>query len=284
MTAAYQEAAHAWGSLGWSVVPLPAGGKTYPEAGYTGIRGVDASDEQMQYWVSRQPASNALLRLPDGFVGLDVDDYADKGGGGTWEAHRQAYGELPPTWMVTNRDDGVSGTRLYRTGFDGLYRAELHGGGVDVIHRRHRYVVLPPSLHPSGRRYRLVPPHSLPPSAVPAPHDLPMLPASWEQSLTRPVRRRSKVAAVLDRPPRPSTPAVEPQELQLAALAAELIRSGRAKPIRDAARVTLPELSLILGLSPVRTRHLESGRVRAPRKSLLSRYGAFLQLHSRPVR
>ena len=284
MTDAYAEAAHAWGSMGWSVVPLPAGKKWPPEPGYTGIQGADASAEQMQIWLRCQPASNALLRLPDGFVGLDVDDYAGKGGGGTWAAHKMAYGEPPPTWMVTNRDDGVSGTRLYRTGFSGPYRAELHGGGVDVIHRTHRYVILPPSLHPSGRRYRLVAPHGLPASAVPAPHDLPMLPASWEQSLTRPIRRRSKVAAVLDRPPRPAAPAVEPQELQLAALAAELIRSGRAKPIRDAAEVTLLELSRILGLSAVRTRHLESGRVRAPRMSLLSRYGAFLQLHSRPVR
>lgn len=230
-----------------------------------------------------QPDGNAALRLPAGFIGLDVDDYAGKGGGATWQAHLTCYGPLPKTWTIVNREDGVSGTRLYWADTPGPLRAELAGGGVDVIRRGHRYVVLPPSLHPDGRTYRLVDSTWQPTNVVPAPADIPLLPESWRAALRRPRRRKSGG----DVPPAPVvTESGEPvhRDERLVDLARKCIRDGRAKPIRDAAGVSLDDLAARLRLTRTRASHLELGRLRRPPPRVLEEYGRFLSEHVSPVR
>lgn len=281
----YAEASALWVPKGWPVLPLPRGQKCPPPDGFTGEPGLDPTASQIEYWTKSRPYDNAALRLPEGVLGLDVDDYAGKAGAATWRDHSALYGALPETWTVVNRADGVSGTRLYRTTYAGPFRACLAGGGVDVIHRGHRYVTAPPSLHPDGRVYVLHDPSGRVTTAVPAVEDVPMLPTSWHEALSPGRKRRGaarkqspKVIGSACSPPH------EPLDQALVELATDSIRSGLAKPVRDAAGVRLEELAARLRLSTSRARHLESGRLRQVRPRLLEQYGRFLREHMYLVR
>ena len=92
-----------------------------------------------------------------------------------WDALLGQFDPLPPSPRATSRDDGISGIRLYRvpSGWKGagiLPAApvceghplpdgrEARPGNLvspgEVIQHHHRYMVAPPSVHPSGRPYR----------------------------------------------------------------------------------------------------------------------------------
>ena len=136
----FAEAAEAWTAAGWSgVLPLPVSRKESPPAGFTGACGLEPDPSQIRAWVTENAYRNAALRLPCGVIGLDVDTYGDKRGDRTLARHVQAHGPLQPTWTIVNRQDGRSGTRLYRCAFEGPFRSSLDGGDVDLIHRGYRY-------------------------------------------------------------------------------------------------------------------------------------------------
>ncbi len=145
--------------LGWlGVLPVPLGQKSPPPEGFTGRDGRDPSDDDIVIWVRNRPCANVAIRYPDGVVGLDVDDYGGKPAARTLTEHEDRLGTRPSTWTVTSRHDGLSGTRLYQVEPGRQWLGEHQGGGVDVIQRWHRYSVVPPSLHPEGRFYRLLDP------------------------------------------------------------------------------------------------------------------------------
>lgn len=269
-----------WTAAGWRcVLPLPYGQKERPPAGYTGAEGRDEpSLGQRAAWRAQFPQGNSALRLPADVIGLDVDGYNGKRGHQTLARHIQTYGPLPDTWTVINRQEG-SGTRLFRTHCRGPYRSSLDGGDVDLIHRGHRYQVLPGSLHPQGRLYALYDPQGLLTDQVPGPDDLPWLPAAWEPSLLAAPKARGQVR--LQRPARVTPPS--PQDLadELSAeIARSAIASRYAATYRMAAGVSLDELAAELRLSVPRAKNLERGQLRQLRqlrRSLLTRYGRLLQ-------
>jgi hypothetical protein len=188
MTGPYAEAAWAYWAAGWrGVLPLPAGAKWPPPGGYTGWAGVEPSGADVQAWIDGpEGRGNIALRLPRGVYGLDVDAYNGKRGGEALAAAEQRLGALPPTWILTSRDDGVSGIRLYRAELPPgrRWRDEPagHGVGIEAIHYGHRYAVAWPSTHPdTGAVYRFV---GL--DGVPRPDELPELPAAWVEALSEP--------------------------------------------------------------------------------------------------
>lgn len=269
----YEQALDAWGAAGWpSVLPLPPGQKRPPPDGFTGAAGRDPTAEELARWRREQPYGNAALRLPLGVVGLDVDDYDGKHGGRTLAEHERHFGSLPPTWTITSRSDGVSGTRLYRALIDGDVRSELEGSDVDIICWRLRYAVIPPSLHPEGRGYQLFGPGGSATDRVPRPKDLPDLPAAWLPALLKPRRRKSARAGRT----RHFTAAEGVYDEQMVDLARTSIRSGASKTMRDEAGLKLEDLAQALGLSTQRARHLELGELRKPGRGLLERYGTWL--------
>lgn len=184
----YSQAASKYRALGWSdVLPLPAGQKSHPPAGFTGKRfaHISPTDEQIQVWVSQRPGGNVALRMPANVLGVDVDAYGDKTGAESFSAAQAKMGPLPDTWRVTSRDDGISGIRFYRVP-EGLAWPNQVGPGIETIHRGHRYAVVWPSLHPEGRPYRWIGPDNMPMIGPgPSPKDLPELPAAWVIGLTR---------------------------------------------------------------------------------------------------
>lgn len=177
---------------------------------------------------------------------------------------------------MTSRSDGKSGIRLFRCDLPGPFRASLDGGDVDVIHHGHRYVVLPPSLHPEGRTYALFGPDGQRVTKPPTLLDLPLLPVSWHEPLYRepPRRHPSRRTARPEPAARPAR--TEAQERQLL-LARSVLDANQGKRYRDDAGVRIEDLALELGVNRARASHLEMGHLRSPSNALLIRYGAILE-------
>jgi hypothetical protein len=180
----YVEAALALWQAGWvGVLPLPERSKTPPPEGFTGAGGVYPSRADVQSWVDDgRPGANVAIRLPGTVIGIDVDAYANKLGGTTHKLAVEKYGPLPPTWRSTSREQSVSGIYLY-TVPDGLAWPGELGRDVEIIQHRHRYMVAPPSVHPSGARYRWIRPDGATSLTPPRPAELAALPGAWVEAL-----------------------------------------------------------------------------------------------------
>lgn len=171
---------------GWTCLPLPAGKKTPPPKGYTGAGTPDMTLQEVELTLA--DGGNLGLRMPEGVIGIDCDDYDDKGGAATlmmMEVGIAGFGEslgvLPDSPRLTSRNDAYSGIRFYRVpaGVD----LRDPGPGVETIRRSWRYAVAAPSMHPdTGNRYRWVAPDGTE-VEPPAVTDLPELPAAWVEHL-----------------------------------------------------------------------------------------------------
>lgn len=178
----YASAARACFRAGYSPLPLPPGQKWPPPKGWTGAGAPMADLNQVRRWARSDPAGNIALRLPDDVIGIDLDLYPDPSKDhpavermAAWDAVLGQLGPMPESPRATSRDDGISGIRLYRvpSGWKGAGilpaapvceghplpggREARPGDPVspgEVIQHHHRYMVAPPSVHPSGRRYR----------------------------------------------------------------------------------------------------------------------------------
>jgi hypothetical protein len=179
------EAERLW-DAGWrGVLPLPPRAKKSPPDGYTGWSGRDPSYPDLLTWVEDQGEGNIALHLPPGVVGIDIDNYGDKRGAEMLAQAEALWGPLPPTWKTTSRDDGVSGIRLFRCPV-GLRWPGTFGSGTETIHSGHRYVVAPPSIHPTTEKaYRWFGPDGVVSMAPPLIADLPKLPTRWVVGLTQ---------------------------------------------------------------------------------------------------
>jgi len=191
-TSSYAETAWQYRGAGWvGVVPLPPSRKGPPPRGYTGWAGVDPSGPDVQAWVDGpEGAGNIGLRLPEGVYGLDVDAYGEKEGAAALAELLERFGELPETWVITSRDDSVSGIRLFRAELPigRRWRDEPagHGRGIEAIHYGHRYAVTWPSVHPdTGAKYVVrssVDWHIY--DEPPRLDELPPMPAAWVEGLS----------------------------------------------------------------------------------------------------
>src|SRR3954454_24154397 len=177
--------AAAYRAAGWlSTLPLPAGQKFPPPSGFTGEDGRWPTDEDIAAWSDRFGAAfNLAVRLPKHIVGIDVDAYDDKPGAATLADAEARWGALPPTYVSSAREDGISGIRLYRIS-TGLEWPNEVGPGIETVRFGHRYVVASPSINPkTGTVYRWTAPDG---SAVAVPDlaKVPDLPDAWISGLT----------------------------------------------------------------------------------------------------
>lgn len=162
MSEPYRQLAWDFRRLGWAgVIPvgLAPAEKSPPPAGYTGWAGIDPSGADVQAWVDGpEGGRNIAFHPQDGVIGIDVDCYDGKdGAAGLAELAAKAGEPLPDTLVTTARDDGVSGIRWYRAklapGQTWLDQPAGRGRGVEMVHRGHRYGVMPGSVHPNGGLY-----------------------------------------------------------------------------------------------------------------------------------
>lgn len=179
--------AEAYAGRGWlDVFGLPAGQKSPPPVGLTG--GVGLWTEEQRAALTFAPGCNYGLRAPAGVIAIDVDDYAKgstvKSGARTVAELEAKLGPLPPTWRTSARGaDNPSGQRWFRVPAINHYESSA-GRDVEVIHRGHRYAVIPPSVHPEGGRYSWISADGGLAEEVPLPTRLPELPAKWVDYLT----------------------------------------------------------------------------------------------------
>jgi hypothetical protein len=181
-TRLYASAARVYLAAGYSPLPLPLGQKWPPPKGWTGAAAPMVGLEQVYCWIRSDPDGNIALRLPEDVIGIDLDLYPDPSKDhpaierlAAWDALVGSLGPLPESPRATSRNDGASGIRLSRVpagwraagilpaapvcrGHPLLDGREARAGDLvspgEVIQHHHRYLVAPPSVHPSGRRYR----------------------------------------------------------------------------------------------------------------------------------
>lgn len=167
---------HAKGWLG--TLPLPHRKKKSPPSDYTGYEGGYPSYADLHTWADEGPRNICQRMRPD-VIGIDVDAYGGKDGALTLSRLVQAFGALPPTYMSTSRDDGISGIRYYRVPAGTKLMGSLPG--IEFIQKHHRYAVVWPSVHPdTGQTYQWVNESTGEVGcAIPSVDDLPMLPRLW---------------------------------------------------------------------------------------------------------
>lgn len=189
-TSPYAEAFDAYWKAGWrGVLPLPFKSKTWPPTGYTGYDYTEPSYADCATW-AEDGQRNIALHLPKGVIGIDVDDYGDKGGGQTLQALVEECGALPATWMSSSRGDGISGIRLFRVPEDARLITLLTG--IEMIQYFHRYVVCWPSVHPEGGTYQWVNEATGEGGDIPVFDQIPALPDRWLVKLLDTKERAAK--------------------------------------------------------------------------------------------
>lgn len=193
MTGPYASSAMDYWKAGWTNA-IPVQGKSLPIGGYTGREGKQVGWSEIAQWTAGDLGSrNVGLRMKLNALAIDVDDYGDKDGGSTMAGAEARLGPLPATWTSTSRGPGQParihffripvGTVLPQ-GVEKRFNKEF-GQSVDLIHHRHRYTVVAPSVHPdTGNRYAWYAPGGELSHEVPAFSALPELPAAWLDFLT----------------------------------------------------------------------------------------------------
>lgn len=177
---------------GWPcVLPVPPETKTPPPTGYTGAEGRDTDVMTLVQWAGTHAGYSVALRMPDGVIGIDVDQYAkgevQKRGAETLAHFIARWGPLPPTWTSTAREpDGPSRIHFFRVPPQ-RYATKLDTGttsDIEIIQRHHRYAVVWPSVHhEAGSIYRWYAPDGTPMDGPPSPAWLPELPPAWVAGL-----------------------------------------------------------------------------------------------------
>ncbi len=140
-----------YGARGWLVLPCKPGGKTPLTA--HGLKDATSDAEQIRQWWARWPDANIGIATGtgSGLVAVDVDG---KDGEETLELVEGVHGELPETVKAITGGDGWH--YLYaHPGVEMRNTAGRLGTGIDT-RGDGGYIIVPPSVHPSGRRYEWV--------------------------------------------------------------------------------------------------------------------------------
>ena len=136
------EAALGHAGMGLSVLPLRERGKS--PITLQGVKDAATDPEQIRRWWSRWPEANIGLAVPPGYLVLDLDDPEALG------RLRARDLSLPTTATATT---GRGQHFWYATGGVEVRNRVALLPGIDV-RAPGGYVVAPPSIHPSGARYR----------------------------------------------------------------------------------------------------------------------------------
>jgi len=216
----YGRAARLYWRAGFTCpLPLPAGRKDPVPKGYTGHDGALVSVKDLARWERTKGDGNIALHLLGPQVGIDVDAYDGKAGERSLRRAEAELGELPPTYISTARDDGISGIRLFRLpeGVEITKEAEhriveafgepvetnghaRQASNIEIIRPDHRYVVVWPSTNPDadGALYRWIDPDgTFLEDEVPDRSRIAELPAAWVRFLCAPSAGSGDVGKVV---------------------------------------------------------------------------------------
>jgi len=136
----------AYARAGLEVLPLLPGGKKAHRLAPHAMHSATSDPDVVRDWWVQAPTANIGIRPGAGIVVVDVDPR--DGGASRLAALVRTHGHLTPTWTAYTGGGGLHA--WYRA--PGPYRKRL-ALGVDLKAHTTGYVVAPPSLHASGRRY-----------------------------------------------------------------------------------------------------------------------------------
>jgi len=161
------EEALRYAALGWEVFPLAARSKV-PKRGSRGLLDATSDQDTVRAWWSADPHANIGLNVGrSGLVCVDIDPRHN--GDATWSELVQELGE-EVSRTVSSATGGGGSHFLYRKNGKPVRSVDSAlGPGVDTKGEG-GYIVLPPSVHPSGRAYAWVPgssPFDAPPVLLP---------------------------------------------------------------------------------------------------------------------
>ena len=180
----YAAVADEYRAAGWmDVLPLPFGKQFPPPYGYTGGHAATPTDALIEEWKTANPRGNVALHIPDGVIGIDVDQYDHKRGGETLRRAEALWGALPATFRSSSRP-APSGIYFFRVpaGLHFPGKLEIDGlSDIEIIQSAHRYAVVFPSISPKTNKvYQwFAPNQSTPLDGIPTVDELPELPAAW---------------------------------------------------------------------------------------------------------
>jgi len=141
---------------GWSVVVAETRGKR-PIVRWEEFQRRRPEEHELRAWLTRHPSANVAIvtGTVSGLVVLDIDPR--HGGIASFAQWEQEHGELPHTVEVQT---GGGGRHLYFAHPGGELRNRVGlAPGID-LRGDGGVVVAPPSVHPSGGRYRWLPGHA----------------------------------------------------------------------------------------------------------------------------
>lgn len=168
---------------GWHVLPVKPRGKL--PATKHGLKDATRDAAQIRgWWANGSRYGLAVACEPSGMVVLDVDPR--NGGDGTLARLEAEHGPLPAT---VEAQTGGDGRHLCYRAPGGDLVGSL-GPGLDVKHRG--YILVSPSVHPSGKSYRW--------TRGPDEHELADLPAAWAALLRKPAQQAPRRSAAPTRP------------------------------------------------------------------------------------
>ncbi len=216
---AYDDAARAYLTAGWS--PIPVRGKSQPARGTTGYEGT-VTAEKVERWLNVDLDQRARDGRGVGLdniglrhqltLSIDVDQgYGNKGGVAALAAWAEKRGlpALTATWSSTARgDDSPSRQYLYRITEDVTFKTKPCDS-VELCTWHHRFTVCAPTIHPGTHTPYVwyvpgdagVPPSwGAPADRTPAPGDLAVLPAEWVAALRGGVANADRSIATVDLP------------------------------------------------------------------------------------
>lgn len=131
---------------GWAVFPCALDKRPLVAGGF---HAASRDPEQIREWWGRWPDASIGAAVPDSLAVLDVD--GETGRASLTDLER-AYEPLPRTLLCRTGGDGLHFYFLH-PGVELRQSAGLLGPGLDTRMPGKGYVILPPSRHPSGRRY-----------------------------------------------------------------------------------------------------------------------------------
>ena len=199
----YTEASPLYRDLGWGVVApsKPSPNSKQPASAVHNVfgRGNTATKEQMDHWQVHFPASNCLLKMNRGIIGIDIDHYMKwSDSRNKWIRKRgfdhiseaiSRYGDLPATFSSTSRGKGQPSRILFYSVDEGVELSPAPFEDVEIIQNHHRYAVVWPSIHPeTGEQYKWYGPDGEE-SAPPRPSDISPLPREWYAPLMASTRK-----------------------------------------------------------------------------------------------
>lgn len=137
-----------YASLGWAVFPLVPGTK-YPIKGTHGSTDATTDPAQVQAWWAANPeAGIGMCPAKSGLYVLDVDPR--NGGTEDFDQLQEQHGGVLASPIINRSGSGVGFHQFFREREGAKYLGKP-APGIDGKHRG--FVVLPPSVHPSGKRY-----------------------------------------------------------------------------------------------------------------------------------